>query len=58
MSLQVSVPQDEEFKKMLRDILEKPNEWYDERVERAVKGAIVARRRPVRVPRKSRRKVR
>lgn len=53
-----AITKDQEFKKMLREVLEKPDEWYDERVDRAVKGAIVARRRPVQVPRKSRVEVR
>lgn len=57
MSLQVSIPEDEEFKKLLDEALDKPDEWYEERVERAVRGAIKrakrTTRRSVRIPRKS-----
>jgi DNA-binding phage protein len=55
---QVSIPKDEEFKKLLKEVLDKPDGWYDERVDRAVRGAISARRGLVQVPRKGRRKVR
>jgi hypothetical protein len=56
--MEVSIPQDEEFKKLLREALEKPDEWYMEKVERAVKGRGTAKgkrsvkQRTVRVPRK------
>ncbi len=45
MSLNVNIPQDEEFKEMLKEVLEKPDKWYEERVERAVKGARNIKRR-------------
>ena len=41
---------DEEFQKLLTEVLAKPKEWYDERVERAVRAGI--ERKAVRVPRK------
>ena len=37
MAQEINVPQDEEFKKELRDALEKPTKWYLERVDRAVR---------------------
>jgi hypothetical protein len=49
--MDANMPEDEEFRKLLRETLEQPMEWYDERAERAVKGAI-AQRRAVRLPRK------
>jgi hypothetical protein len=36
--MQVAIPEDEEFRKLLRETLDRPMEWYDVRVERAVKG--------------------
>ena len=58
MTARISIPQDKEFKEMLKEVLEKPDSWYDERVDRAVRGAIGVQRGRVQVPRKSRRKVR
>jgi hypothetical protein len=46
-------PLDDEFRKELKEVLEKPDQWYLERVDRAVKGAINVRRRHMRVPHKS-----
>ena len=48
--LQVSIPQDEEFQRLLTRILAKPDEWYMERVDRAVKASL--ERKTVRVSRK------
>jgi hypothetical protein len=49
----VRIPDDEEFRKELKEVLAKPDEWYLERVDRAVKGEIsVRRRRGLRVSRK------
>jgi len=50
--MQVSIPQDEEFKRLLREALDKPMEWYMERVERAVKGRRGVKGRTARVSRK------
>jgi len=40
---------DDEFRQELKEVLEKPDQWYLERVDRAVKGAINVRRRRGRV---------
>jgi hypothetical protein len=53
MALQVSLPQDQEFKKLLRAALAKPDSWYEERVVRAVRGARDVKRRALRVPSKN-----
>jgi hypothetical protein len=52
--MSVTIPDDEEFRKELKEALAKPDEWYDERVERAVRGALGVKRRAHRVPKKSR----
>lgn len=44
--------EDVDFAEELKAALAKPEKWYLERVDKAVKGARLARRRPVRVPRK------
>ncbi|MCS4540662.1 MAG: hypothetical protein HYU03_08240 [Thaumarchaeota archaeon] len=50
---EVRIPDDEEFRKELKEVLAKPDEWYLERVDRAVRGAIRVRgRRSLRVSRK------
>ena len=49
----MSQSNEEEFRKELREVLEKPEQWYLERVDRAVKGATSVRRRRVQVPHKS-----
>ena len=43
--------EDEDFAEELKAALAEPEKWYLERVDKAVKGARLARRRPVRVPR-------
>lgn len=43
--------EDVDFAEELKAALAKPEKWYLERVDKAVKGARLARRRPVRVPR-------
>jgi len=53
MVTSVRIPNDKEFKKELKEILGKPEEWYLERVDRAVRGARVADRRNRRVPAKN-----
>ncbi len=52
MKAQARVSQDKEFERELKEVLAKPEEWYLGRVDRAVKGAIVAKRRTFRVSRK------
>jgi hypothetical protein len=52
MRFRVAVPNDGEFRKELRAVLAKPDKWYDERVERAVRGAKRVKRRAERVSRK------
>lgn len=52
MGFRVAVPNDKEFQKNLRDVLAKPDEWYDERVDRAVRDAKRVKRRAGRVSRK------
>ena len=49
----VEIPHDDEFKKELREVLAKPDSWYLERVDRAVRGAGRAARKHRRVPAKS-----
>jgi hypothetical protein len=47
--LEVSIPADEEFERLLKDALKRPMKWYEERVERAIRGSGNVRRRPSRV---------
>jgi hypothetical protein len=48
----MSQASEDEFRKELREVLEKPDQWYLERVDRAVKGATNVRRRRLQVPHK------
>jgi len=57
VSAEVHVPEDEEFKKLLKEVIAKPDSWYDVRVERAVRGAPSVKRRTLQVSRKGRRKI-
>ena len=43
---------EEELQKELKIVLSKSDEWYMKQADRALKGAIDARKRRVRVPRK------
>jgi hypothetical protein len=49
----MSSSEDEEFQRELKEVLAKPEKWYLERVDRAVKGARDVRTRRLRVSRKS-----
>jgi hypothetical protein len=40
MAKPVEIPGDEEFKKELKEVLAKPDSWYLERVDRAVRGVV------------------
>ena len=53
LSYDVEIPEDEEFRKELKAALSKPEEWYLERVDRAVRRATRVKRRPVRVQSKA-----
>ena len=52
-SLEVNVPKDEEFERLLKDALEKPMKWYEERAERAIRGSGNVKRRPASATHKS-----
>ena len=41
--MEISLSEDEEFQKMVKDMLKKPMKWHEERAERAVRAAIAAR---------------
>jgi len=36
--LEVDISADEEFERLLKDALKRPMKWYEERVERAIRG--------------------
>jgi hypothetical protein len=50
--LQVSIPEDEEFERILKEALSKPVEWYLTRAERALRGKGRVKRRTSRFSRK------
>jgi hypothetical protein len=50
--MEVSIPEDEEFERLLKDALKKPMKWYEERAERAVRGSLNVSRRTARTSRK------
>jgi hypothetical protein len=50
--LEVSIPQDEEFERLLKDALKKPMKWHEDRAERAVRGSGNVKRRPAHVAHK------
>lgn len=52
MVLELNLPEDEEFERMLKETLKKPMSWYEERADRAVRFAVYGKRRATRVPRK------